>query len=43
VYAFGWGNKDLYLNSFFFAVVSLLLTILTGIAYDLQSIEGISA
>jgi hypothetical protein len=43
VYAFGWGNEDLYLNSFFFAVVSLLLTILTGIAYDLQSIEGIAA
>jgi hypothetical protein len=36
VYAFGWGNEDLYLNSFFFAVVSLLLTIITGVAYDLQ-------
>jgi hypothetical protein len=36
VYAFGWGNEDVYLNSFFFAVVSLLLTIITGIAYDLQ-------
>lgn len=39
VYAFGWGNEDLYLNSFFFAVVSLLLTIITGVAYDLQSSE----
>ena len=39
VYAFGWGNEDLYLNSFFFAVVSLLLTIITGVAYDLQLSE----
>ena len=37
VYAFSWGNEDLYLNSFLFAVVSLLLTIITGIGYDLQS------
>jgi hypothetical protein len=36
VYAFGWGNSDLYLNSFFFVVVSLPPTIITGIAYDLQ-------
>jgi hypothetical protein len=43
VYAFGWGNEDVYLNSFFFAVVSLLLTIITGIAYDLQSREHSSA
>lgn len=39
VYAFGWGNDDLYLNSFFFAVVSLSLTIITGVAYDLQPSE----
>jgi hypothetical protein len=39
VYAFGWGNADLYLNSFFFVVVSLPPTIITGIAYDLQSGE----
>lgn len=39
VYSFGWGNEDLYLNSFFFAVVSLLLTIITGIGYDLPSSE----
>lgn len=39
VYSFGWGNADLYLNSFFFAVVSLLLTIITGIGYDLQAAE----
>ena len=37
VYVFGWGNEDLYLNSFLFAVVSLPLTIITGIGYDLQS------
>ena len=37
VYTFGWGNEDLYLNSFLFAVVSVSLTIITGIAYDLQS------
>lgn len=37
VYSFGWGNEDLYLNSFFFAVMSVSLTIITGIAYDLQS------
>jgi hypothetical protein len=35
VYAFGWGNEDLYLNSFFVAVVFVLLAILTGIAHDL--------
>jgi hypothetical protein len=39
VYSFGWGDADLYLNSFFFAVVSLPLAIITGIAYDLQSGE----
>lgn len=39
VYVFAWGNDDLYLNSFFFAVVSLLLTIITGVAYDLPSGE----
>lgn len=39
VYSFGWGNADVYLNSFFFAVVSLLLAIITGIGYDLQSRE----
>jgi hypothetical protein len=39
VYVFSWGNEDLYLNSFFFAVVSLLLTIITGVAYDLQLSE----
>lgn len=37
VYAFGWGNEQLYLNSFFLAVVSVSFTVLAGIAYDLQS------
>jgi hypothetical protein len=39
VYAFDWGNADLYLNSFFFVVVSLPPAIITGIAYDLRSGE----
>lgn len=39
VYGFGWGNEDLYLSSFFFAVVSLVLTILTGMAYDARRTE----
>lgn len=33
---FDLNNPDLFTNSFFFAVVSLLLTIFTGIAYDIQ-------
>lgn len=33
------GNQDLFVNSFFFAVASLLLTIFTGIAYDIQHRE----
>jgi hypothetical protein len=37
VYFFGVNNPDLFVNSFFFVVVSLLLTIFTGIAYDLQA------
>jgi hypothetical protein len=39
VHAFSWGNADLYLSSFFFVVVSLPPTIITGIAYDLRSGE----
>jgi hypothetical protein len=39
VHALDWGNADLYLNSFFLVVVSLLPTIITGIAYDLRSGE----
>lgn len=37
VYFFGVNNPDLFVNSFFFVFVSLLLTIFTGIAYDLQA------
>jgi len=37
VYSFGWGNEDLYLSSFFIAVVSLPPTITTAVAHDLQS------
>lgn len=29
-------NPDLFLNSFLFAVVSLFLSVVTGIAHDLQ-------
>jgi hypothetical protein len=39
VFLFGVNNPDLFLNSFFFAVLSLLLTIVTGIAYDIQPSE----
>lgn len=42
VYSFGLGDQALYLNSFFFAVVLLLLTVLTGVAYDLQRSEGVT-
>ena len=37
VYFFDLNNPDLFTNSFFFAVVSLLLTVVTGVAYDIQS------
>jgi len=37
VYFFGLNRPEMFVNSFFFAVVSLLLTILTGIAYDIQN------
>lgn len=39
VYFFGMNNPDLFVNSFFFAILSLLLNILTGVAYDLQTGE----
>jgi hypothetical protein len=35
VYAFGLNNPDLFSNSFLLAVVLLLLTIVTGVAYDI--------
>ena len=36
VYFFDLNNPDLFTNSFFFAVVSLLLVIFTGRAYDIR-------
>lgn len=39
VYFFDLNNPDLFVNSFFFAVVSLLLTIFTGVAYDIEKVE----
>ena len=36
VYFFDLNNPDLFTNSFFFAVVSLFLTIFTGVVYDIQ-------
>lgn len=37
VYAFGLNNPDLFVNGFFFAIISVLLSIFTGIAYDIQN------
>ena len=39
VYFFGMNNPDLFVNSFFFAILSLLLTVFTGVAYDSQNSE----
>lgn len=39
VYLFDLNNPDLFVYSFFFAVLSLVLTILTGVAYDIQKSE----
>ena len=39
VYVFDLNSPDLFTNSFFFAVVSLLLTIVTGAAYDVHRIQ----
>lgn len=36
VYLFRLNNPDLFVGSFFFAVVSLLVTILAGVAYDIR-------
>ncbi|MBN1217651.1 MAG: hypothetical protein JXM69_01885 [Anaerolineae bacterium] len=36
VYFFDLNNPDLFLNSFYFSILSLLLTIFTGRAYDIQ-------
>lgn len=40
VYLFGLNNADLFLWSFYFAVVSLLAAVFTGIAYDVQRQVG---
>lgn len=39
VYLFALNQPDLFVNSFFFAIVSLLLTLITGAAYDSQKLE----
>jgi hypothetical protein len=36
VYVFGLNAPDLFVDSFFFATVSLLVTIVLGVAYDIQ-------
>lgn len=36
VFLFGFANADLFLFSFFFAVFSLILSMLTGVAYKIQ-------
>jgi hypothetical protein len=37
VYSFEGFDSDLFLGSFYFAVLSLLFTLLTGVAYDSQN------
>jgi len=37
VYFFDLNNPDLFMNSFFFSILSLLLMIFTGVAYDIQN------
>jgi hypothetical protein len=39
---FGLNNPDLFSNSFYFVVLSLPLTILTGAAYDIQNGDAVS-
>jgi hypothetical protein len=39
VYAFDLNNPDLFVNSFFFSILSLLLTVFIGRAYDIQKSE----
>ena len=39
VYFFDLNNPDLFVNSFFFSIISLLLTIFIGRAYDVQKSE----
>ena len=40
VYLFRLNNPDLFLWSFYFAVVSLLVTVFAGVAYDVQRQVG---
>ena len=42
VYFFGVNNPDLFVNSFFFVVLSLPLIIVTGVAYDIQNGDVVS-
>jgi hypothetical protein len=39
VYFFDVNNPDLFVFSFFFAAVSLIPTVFTGVAYDIQNSE----
>jgi len=39
VFFFGMNNPELFVNSFLFAVLSLLLTVFTGVAYDDRNSE----
>jgi hypothetical protein len=42
VYVFELNNPDLFTNSFFFAVLSLPLAMLTGVAHDIQNRDAVS-
>jgi hypothetical protein len=39
VYFFNMNNPDLFVYSFFFAIISLILTVITGIAYDSKKVS----
>lgn len=41
VYLFGVDNADLFLWSFYLAVVSLILTVVAGVAYDIRRPSGV--
>jgi hypothetical protein len=44
VYSFGVNNPDFFVMNFFFTVLALVLTILMGIAYDIENSErGVAA
>jgi hypothetical protein len=42
VYAVDLNTPDLFVGSFFLAVVLLLLTVFTGVAYDIQGPQSMS-